>query len=96
MTEREGVRGNDGGGEGFGAVLGEIPAASAGMTVVGWRVWRGKGVVGCPANEVGGALRTLALRTGLGLGPKSSLGRRILGRGCGVVRAPPRLRGEIR
>ena len=34
---------------------------------------------------VGGRFRALALRTGLGLGPKSSLGRRILGTGVGAV-----------
>ena len=42
----------------------------------------------CPANRVAGQFGTLALRTALGLGPRSSLGRRILrtdiGRRCGA------------
>ena len=37
-------------------------------------------VPGCLANAASRSLRTLAPRTGLGLGPKSSLGRRVLGR----------------
>ena len=43
---------------------------------------RGRSAPSRPANEVGGRLRTPALRTALGLGPKSSLGRRIPGRGA--------------
>ena len=68
-------------GRGLGGVRGEIPlfrpgagsAASAGMTGALGRGWRGTGG--------GGQVGTFALRTGLGLGPKSSLGRRILGGG---------------
>ena len=71
--------------EGLGAVRVGIPAASAGMT--------GKGVAGMAVVEARHtgmlcerrwwAARGLVLRRGLGLGPRSSLGRRILGMGVG-------------
>ena len=76
-------------GSGVGAGHGEIPAASAGMTDLwgaGCDGGGGAGVAG--AGGCGRALevvRGLALRRGLGLGPKSSLGRRIRRWGVALV-----------
>ena len=84
------------GGESLGAALGEIPAASAGMTVWGGgmtvvgRVWREKGAAGV----------VRGLGTALGEIPAASAGMTVWGAGmtvvgAGVVRGLGAALGEI-
>ena len=59
MTEKEGGSGGEGAGCNGGAGHGEIPAASAGMTEKGARVWRrwGRGYDGILERDGGGGVR---------------------------------------